>query len=255
MFKDYLKYNKQLSENTIKTYSDTICRIEALLNRRINSVEDVYEYFNLSDLSPSSYNQKVASLKLYFEYLRLDGMNNFKFKHIECNMDQEKFAEPEVIQTMLRSFGNNKNGIKQRLIVNLMLKLGLRVSEVVNLKLSDINNNKSITFTRKGGSKHTLPVDAILDDLNDYLEIRYEFEPKVDNVIVNKFGKSITRQAIWKMLKKYNIHPHQLRHTLGKRLVDDNVNLRVVQKILNHKNISTTQIYTHVDNDAIRNVL
>ncbi|MCF7898728.1 MAG: tyrosine-type recombinase/integrase [Candidatus Pacebacteria bacterium] len=255
MFKDYLKYNKQLSENTVKIYSDTIKGIESFLNRRLDCVEDVYEYLNSKELSPYSYNQKIASLKMYFEYIGAVGMETFKFKHIENNMDQEKFVKPEVIQTVIKSFNRNKEGIKKRLIFNLMLRLGLRVSEVINLKLSNINDDNSITFTRKGGKKHTLPVEVILKDLDDYLKIRYEFEPKTDNLIVNRFGKSITRQAIWKMFKKYNIHPHQLRHTLGKRLVDDNVNLRVVQKILNHKNISTTQIYTHVDNEAIKGVL
>ncbi|EHJ07683.1 tyrosine recombinase XerD, partial [Staphylococcus simiae CCM 7213 = CCUG 51256] len=160
---------------------------------------------------------------------------------------------------------NKLNGYRDRTMLELLYATGMRVSEVIHLELDDVN--LIMGFVRvfgKGDKERIVPLgDAVIDYLTTYTEeIRPQLLKKtVTNVLfLNMHGKSLSRQAIWKMIKqngvKANINktltPHTLRHSFATHLLENGADLRAVQEMLGHSDISTTQLYTHVSKSQIR---
>jgi integrase/recombinase XerD len=158
-------------------------------------------------------------------------------------------------------------GIRDKAILETLYATGMRVSEAVNLKLDNVNLD--IGFLRcigKGNKERVIPMGAkAIASLNRYLEIS---RPKLlnkkesDILFLNRFGKKLSRQSFWKIIKKYArqaritkpIRPHILRHSFATHLLERGADLRSVQEMLGHSNISTTQIYTHINRERLKTI-
>jgi integrase/recombinase XerD len=159
----------------------------------------------------------------------------------------------------------DKQGVRDRAILETMYATGMRVSEAVNLKLDNVNLN--IGFLRcigKGNKERVIPLGKkAIASLNRYLEVGRPHLLKnrqSEFLFLNRFGKKLSRQSFWKLIKKYArearirkpIRPHILRHSFATHLLERGADLRSVQEMLGHSNISTTQIYTHVNKDRLK---
>lgn len=163
---------------------------------------------------------------------------------------------------------NQKLGIRDRAILETLYATGLRVSELVNLKLGDLHLPMNLLQTiGKGDKERIIPIsDVAVDWLNRYLTTTrvalLDGKPNTEFVFLNAHGRQLTRQAIWLMIKKYvnqagikrHVTPHTLRHSFATHLLENGADLRIVQELLGHSDISTTQIYTHVSHQHLTEV-
>lgn len=174
----------------------------------------------------------------------------------------------EVDQLLAAPDVNQPLGLRDRAILEVMYATGLRVSELVHLQLGDLHlEMKLIQTIGKGNKERLIPIGEIaIDYIQRYLE---ESRPRlirsdhfVGTLFLNFHGRPLSRQAIWKMIKKYieqvdihkNVTPHTLRHSFATHLLENGADLRVVQELLGHSDISTTQIYTHITQQRLLDV-
>jgi integrase/recombinase XerD len=158
-------------------------------------------------------------------------------------------------------------GFRNKVIIEMLYSTGMRISELINIKIPDMDMKRGILkVTGKGNKQRIVPVyDSLKKLIEDYLKIRLEYFVKNrDNgyLFLNKFGNKLTRNYCWMMIKKYseeagikNISPHGIRHSFATHLLTNGADLRTIQIFLGHSSISTTEIYTHVTDDKMRNVL
>jgi integrase/recombinase XerD len=173
----------------------------------------------------------------------------------------------EVDALLSRPNIRDKQGARDKAILETLYATGMRVSEAVNLRRDNVNLD--IGFLRcigKGNKERVIPIGAkAISSIKRYLEIsRPYLLKKADSqfLFLNRFGKKISRQSLWKMIKKYAllarikkpIRPHTLRHSFATHLLERGADLRSVQEMLGHSNISTTQIYTHINKDRLKTI-
>ncbi|MDI6845977.1 MAG: site-specific tyrosine recombinase XerD [Candidatus Saccharicenans sp.] len=276
---DYLAVEKGLSPNSLASYSLDIKKLFDHLERKKKSLlrvneSDLVEFIHLqaqSGLSPRSLARLISSLKSFFRFLLLEN-------HIRKN-PAEGLSSPslwltlprvltiEEVESLLEKPDLNKpQGIRDRAILEVMYGCGLRVSELISLELKDVRLAQGFLICRGKGSKERIvPVGkAAARWLGKYLrEVRPLWDIKGSAVIfLTRRGKPFTRQGIWKILKTYGqkaglkdkIHPHVLRHSFATHLLERGADLRAVQMLLGHSQITTTQIYTHVSRERLKQI-
>ncbi len=276
---DYLAVEKGLSPNSLASYSLDIKKLFDHLERKKKSLlrvneSDLVEFIHLqaqSGLSPRSLARLISSLKSFFRFLLLEN-------HIRKN-PAESLSSPslwltlprvltiEEVESLLERPDLNKpQGVRDRAILEVMYGCGLRVSELISLELKDVRLAQGFLICRgKGNKERIVPVGkAAARWLEKYLrEVRPLWDKKGSAVIfLTRSGKPFTRQGIWKILKTYGqeaglkdkIHPHVLRHSFATHLLERGADLRAVQMLLGHSQITTTQIYTHVSRERLKQI-
>jgi integrase/recombinase XerD len=221
-----------------------------------------------TELSESSKRRLISSIRGFYKFLMIDG-------HITASPAEDiatpqkgfylpKFLNQTEIETLLSQPDvSTETGLRDRAILELMYSSGLRVSEAVNLQTRDVDLDLGIlTCTGKGNKTRRVPVGAsAVEWLKKYLTVRKKHE-KVDvgNLFVSPSGKSLTRQVIHSFIKAYSeacglegVSPHTLRHSFATHLVQNRADIRSVQQMLGHADISTTQIYTHITDEHLKN--
>ena len=257
VFKNKLRY-KNYSERTISTYA---CYLERFLSDM--KVKDPYqtslkeiiiylEEFNYS--STSQQNQMIGSLKLFAKYIL--NKSDVHLNKIERPRKENKL--PKVIDSdfLLKKISNIKN-IKHKAIISLGFSVGLRVSEVINLKIGDIDSKRMIIniLNAKGKKDRVVPLsENILKLLREYF---IKYKPK--QYLFNGQSKlKYSSTSCNKIVKKYldgDYHFHQLRHSFATFLLESGIDLRIIQSLLGHKNVKTTEIYTHVSKKLLNKVV
>ncbi|RFT17042.1 MAG: Tyrosine recombinase XerC [Candidatus Saccharicenans subterraneus] len=276
---DYLAVEKGLSANSLSSYALDIRKLFDFLDRRKKSLlklkePDLVEFIHLqaqSGLSPRSLARLVSSLKSFFRFLLLEN-------HIKKN-PAEGLTSPSLWLTLPRVLSleevesllekpdlKKPQGIRDRAVLELLYGCGLRVSELVSLELKDVRLAQGFLVCRgKGNKERIVPVGrAAARWLKTYLkEVRPQWDRRGSSVIfLTRRGQPFTRQGIWKILKAYGqeaglrdkIHPHVLRHSFATHLLERGADLRSVQMLLGHSQITTTQIYTHVSRDRLKQI-
>jgi integrase/recombinase XerD len=271
-FLSSLRLEKGLSENTIKAYSNDCQAFTKwlFLNERcevINTterdIENYLKYFQSISLSNTSINRKLSSLKHFFNHLskkkllksnpviNISGLKNAKAlpKSLSIIDVKSLIDAPDC---------SNFVGLRDRTMIELMYATGVRISELINLKYTSIDLNRSlIKVMGKGGKERMIPFgDDALSWLIKYIEFRRKNNLSLNSrdFFISQQGKKITRQAFWHRLKIYlkatnlpmDISPHTLRHAFATHLLNNGADLRSVQMLLGHSDLSTTQIYTHI---------
>jgi integrase/recombinase XerD len=284
-FVNYLRLEKSLSENTVSGYLLDLDRFIEYLNdehsiESVNSVTDKiiesYIYFLRNKKSKKgeyysikSINRHISSLKTFFKYLLAEkNISSDPTDIIDPPKTIRKLPEVLTIQEIDKMFMqtdvNDKYELRDRAIMETMYASGLRVSETVSLRINDIFFKEGILRVfGKGSKERIVPVgSSALRFINLYLENSRPYFAKPvseDYVFLNFRGKYLTRMAIWNILQKYSgkagikksIHPHILRHSFATHLLEGGADIRIIQEMLGHSDISTTQIYTHVDREYL----
>ncbi len=281
-FLSFLSVEKSLSNNTIVSYRHDLKEFAKYLESiKIFSPNKISQQ-NISDfmfflkgkkLAANSISRNLAALKVFFRFLvRERVLGSDPSSLLESPKLWKKI--PDVlsiveVENLLESPSLHKaQGIRDRAILELMYATGLRVSEAVNLKISDINSE--VGFLRclgKGSKERIVPLGKqAIEVVQKYLEkVRPKLlknHPENNILFLSRLGKKISRQSFWKLIKTYcantgitkNIKPHTLRHSFATHLLSGGADLRSVQEMLGHADISTTQIYTHLDKDRLKSV-
>lgn len=275
-----IKYEKNYSNLTIKGYLENLDSfLEYLNENNIKSYDDV-EYQTIRDYISNLYDlnytnktisRYISAIRSFFKYLK---SNNY----IEDNpctlisnpkLDKRlpKYLNFDEIEKLLKAFDNNNYlGIRNSLILEILYSTGIRVSEITNIKKNDISfDNKSIVINGKGNKQRIVYFGKIcLTLLEKYINNSYPIlnQNNNDYLILSKTGKKINEREIRKIVDdaasiagiKIKISPHVLRHTFATHMLNEGADLRSVQELLGHENLSTTQVYTHLTNEKIRNV-
>lgn len=206
----------------------------------------------------------ISALRGFFNYLLLDG--RIKASPLE-DVDTPRFRSPiprvlseDEMGELIRLPEGQKMALRDRTILELLYATGLRVSELVRLKKGDVNlDGGFVVAMGKRSKERVVPLGSYSRDaVKDYLDTE---KPPGQYLFPNRRGGMITRQAVWKIIRKYGlklhrgrVSPHTIRHTFATHLLEGGADLRSVQILLGHEDISTTQIYTHVDSKRLKEI-
>lgn len=277
----YLKVERGLSENTINSYGiDLKLFLEYLRENEIPSFKQVNKEVIVNYMQSEKNNNKanssilrsVSSLRKFFQYLAQEKIIE-KDPMLLIDTPKKKQHLPQVltkeeVEKLLRSPNTGQVlGLRDRAMLELIYATGLRISEIINLKLEDLHLTMGTLQTLgKGHKERIVPVgDEAIKWVNCYLE---EARPKLlkqkrsNYLFLNFHGNNLTRQGVWKNLKaevrkagiQKNITPHTLRHSFATHILENGADLRIVQELLGHADISTTQIYTHLSNKQLADI-
>lgn len=274
-FLSYLLFEKKYSENTIKAYERDLMRFcDFFHNSSILSIDknSMRKYINKvgEEIDPRSLSRNISSLKSFFKFLVLskvisvnpmDMINNPKIPK-----KLPKVLSEDEIFKLLDIDLNTDFDYRNKAMIELMYSSGLRVSELVNLNVNDVDlDNDLIRIFGKGSKERIIPInDYAASSLNEYLlNHRKELFKHGENnyLFLNNHGNKMTRQGFFKILKKIAVEkgintdfsPHTLRHSFASHLLKYGADLRSIQELLGHSDISSTQIYTHISNEKLRN--
>lgn len=275
-FYDYL-LNKGYSENTIISYKKDLNQF-VLYCKNINIKSIDYDYIRKylillhnKNYTAKSISRHISSLKSFFKYLTKNDIIKKNPMLLISNPKLQKklpnyinYNDLEVLFKV--SDQNDTLGLRNALILELLYSTGIRVSELVNIKLEHIDfNNNRILILGKGNKERYVLYGSVCEKLlRKYLNESRTILNKnnCEYLLLNKFGNKITDRAIRMIIDdivkksslKLNVSPHTLRHTFATHLLNEGADLKIVQELLGHENISTTGIYTHVSNEHLRKV-
>ena len=272
-FSDFIEFEKGLSKNTVESYIRDIrffCDYIGKKDIKIEKVktDDISSYFTtrLEEISKRSVARNLVTIKQFFSFLASEKViDTSPAETIDAPRIDKKlpdYLSVEEVSAFLGAFDEDKPlNLRDKTVVELMYSCGLRISEVTTLKTSQINLREGyIAVMGKGSKERIVPIGSVaLNLLKKYLLSARPCIAKsetYDEVFLNKHSSPISRVGLWKIIKKYaqksgikkDIKPHALRHSFATHLIQNGADLRSVQEMLGHSDISTTQIYTHLDN-------
>lgn len=271
-FLDYLKYEKNFSEHTIINYRVDLEEFYNYLdNKKIKEVDVNFVRGYLKKLydkkySSSSISRKVSSLKSYFKYLEAENkIKNNPMTLISNPKKQKKlpnFLNYNDLEKLLNTPDKDtEEGIRDSLILEMLYSTGIRVSELVNIEIKNINyeEHKILVLGKGNKERYVYYGTKCKNILNNYLKVR---KASTNYLLVNKHGNKLNERTVRKIIEEttkkagINVHvtPHVLRHTYATHMLNEGADLKSVGDLLGHENLSTTQIYTHVSNERLRNV-
>jgi len=280
-YENYLKIEKSLSSNTVDAYIRDINKMDGFFNsedskKKINSInhEDFQNYLvHLNELKINARSQSrvISSMRSFFKYLMIEKIiDNNPSELLENPKTGKKLPEfltIDEIDLMVSQIDRSKSdGERNIAILEVLYGCGLRVTELIELKISEIYWKEGfIRIIGKGNKERLVPLGKIaskhlkiyLNEIRVHQKIDNQF---VDHVFINKNGKKLSRVMIFKIIKKLtekagiqkNVSPHTLRHSFATHLVEGGADLRAVQEMLGHQSITTTEIYTHLDKNYLK---
>ncbi len=277
LFIDYLISERGYSKNTIDSYSRELLRFITFISDitdDINSITqtnivDYLRYLDTLGLDRRTQHHNMVVVRQFFRFLLRERYINsnpsslIDIPKVRMNLPEYLTVE-EVERLLMQPDSKDKFGVRDAAILEVMYSAGLRASELCNLRTNDVNLDAGfIRVFGKGSKERLVPIGqkAILK-LKEYIgNARALFirSGQTDFLFLNKSGKRLSRVGLWKILKHYatlagikkDIYPHILRHSFASHLIQNGADLRAVQEMLGHSDISTTQIYTHLDTKRI----
>ena len=280
-FLDFISYEKGLSKNTQLSYKNDLLKFINYLYQKnfanFNSLKrnDIRDYlFKLKSdgLKSSSIARQIISIKKFFEYLLNEGLISEDPSAL-INSPKKWKTIPETLSvnevSSLLSYISNikkyRHAFRDKVIIELAYACGLRVSEIVNLQINSIYFEESyIQVTGKGQKDRLIPVNkTTLSMIDEYINTeRTKFSSNSNFLFISQHKKPLTRQRIWQIIKLHirnagiikNVSPHTLRHSFATHILENGGSLRAIQEMLGHSNISTTEIYTHIEKNRLKNI-
>jgi len=281
-FSEYLSFlliEKGLSKNTILSYQRDLVKLRHFLEKNNKTLlkvhrRDLLEYlkgFYIRGYKPATIARSIAAIRGFYKFLVIDGhLEKSPAELLEAPQKWHslpKYLSQEEVETLLaQPDENTPAGLRDKAMLELLYATGLRVSELVNVKIQDLNLKIGyLLCLGKGDKERIIPIgDEAKKWLQKYMnESRNLFMKRpVDFLFVNQRGGQLTRQGFWKIIKAYgrqagirkNISPHLLRHSFATHLLENGADLRSVQLMLGHSDISTTQIYTFVTQTRLKEI-
>ncbi|MFC2093573.1 site-specific tyrosine recombinase XerD [Bacteroidota bacterium] len=285
LFNNFLRTEKSLSDNTINSYNfdldkffDYVIDVKLISSvKRIDesTISDYIKYLRKSETknqksySEKSINRFISSLKSFFNFLLSE--KEISVNPLE-NIETPKTARilpnvltiNEIDEMLNKTDVKTKLGLRDRAILETMYATGLRVSELINLEISNIFfDDGFVRVIGKGSKERIVPIGrSALKYITKYINDSRQYlrSNRSENFLfLNHRGGKLSRMAIWDIVKKYcklariakEIHPHTLRHSFATHLLEGGADIRIIQEMLGHSDISTTQIYTHIDKEYL----
>lgn len=272
----YLKIECAMSPNTVASYISDLTAFFSAVGKEPKDVvpEDIISYFaETTALSKRSQARVLSSLHSFYKWMIMEGeMTDNPSDAIEApklGKYLPAVLSVEEVERLIAAVDlDSAFGKRDRAMLETLYGLGLRVSELISLRISSIWTEQGfVSVIGKGDKQRLVPLGGMARDaIRDYLEVR---EPAADRessdiLFLNRFGRALTRIAVFKMIKAYavkagiskEISPHTLRHSFATHLIENGADLRAVQEMLGHESILTTEIYTHIDSSTWqRNIL
>ena len=280
LFKEYLKNERGYSENTVKSYIDDIYNLIHFLDNEqfgdLLTVSPRIARFYVATLheryNPTSIARKISSLRSFYNFINKETlMKENPFTDTELPKKEKKlpkFIYPDEIKSLIESINTDKPiGKRDKLIIEFLYGTGVRVSELCNIKLNDIDYSQGLVLIHgKGNKDRYVPLHQnLIEEIREYIIIvREEFykrsELQTKNLFLNFKGTNLTPRGVRLIINKIidnseetlKISPHTLRHTFATHLLNNGADLRSVQELLGHSHLSSTQIYTKVTKEKLK---
>ena len=283
-YESFLRLEKSLSQNSISAYINDINKLISFLEGKfkelppdkvkLQHLRDFVEWMNQKGVSPRTQARTISGIKSFYKYLLMEGViENDPTTLLESPKIGRKLPDilsDQEINDLINAIDLSKpEGQRNKAMIETLYSCGLRVSELVNLKLSNLHfDQEFIKIEGKGDKERLVPISKqAIEDINKYL-IGYRKRLKVDKdseniLFLNRRGKQLSRVMIFTIIKnlaqkinlKKNISPHTFRHSFASQLIDGGADLRAVQEMLGHESILTTEIYTHLDKDYLKDTV
>lgn len=280
LFTQYLRQEKNASASTVMSYQRDLKKLFGYFEKKgMKSVEEVTPTslnsyilkMERDGFSAASVSRMIASIRSFYQYLAKvqaipeDPSETLKAPHVEKKMPEVLSLE-EVVLLLEQPDLATPKGLRDKAMLELLYATGMRVSELISLKLSEVNLPMSYVHCCDNGKERVIPFGGeALRSLQDYLQ---ESRPVLlkgkesEYLFTNCSGKCMSRQGFWKLIKFYaakagiqkDITPHTLRHSFGAHLVQNGADLRAVQEMMGHSDISTTQIYMDLNVRRVREI-
>jgi len=273
----YLQVERELSPNSISAYKRDLLSFLDEMDRKICDItrDDILNYISLlqsSNYSTSSIARKLSSLRMFFEFIAGEGKTlESPMSNVESPRLSNKLPivlSPLEVDELIESVnGSSALLIRDKAVLELMYGCGLRISEVLNLYKEDLFLKEDfVRIKGKGSKERIVPIGSkAKESLMEYLtDARKKLNKKSSTYLfLTRNGNKLSRVGLWKRFQKYvlksgikkNFTPHTLRHSFATHLLEGGASLRTVQILLGHSNISTTQIYTHIDRTYLRDIV
>ncbi len=277
----YLKLERNLAQNTLDAYLNDLRKLlnyieDNNLDPLTLGLEDL-EHFSATlhdiGIQPVSQCRILSGVRSFYRYLVLDGYLDvdptelLESPHLPQHLPE--YLSTEEVDALENSIDLTSNeGHRNRAIIEMLYGSGLRVSELVNLKLSNIYHEEGYMLIEGKGSKQRLvPISPVADEWFGYWlsdRARWDVKPEFSDIaFLNRYGRQLTRAMVFTIIKRLckaagitkNISPHTLRHSFATHLLQNGADLRIIQQLLGHEDLATTEIYTHLDIQDLRDAI
>jgi len=276
-FITYLSSEKRFSEHTIKSYTTDLKQFTSFLSSEFQIIDEINEIsFQIirtwiaslleKGINPRSVNRKISTLKTYFKFLIRDGeiIENPMMKVVAPKSKKRLplFIEEDQIASLLNEvqFGIGFVGQRNKLIIELFYVTGIRLSELINIKISDVDfNNQSIKVLGKRNKERIIPLSSnVVNDLNNFIKNNQQNK----YLFTNLDGKKLYTKLVYRLVNKYigkisslnKKSPHVLRHTFATHMLNNGADINAIKELLGHANLSATQVYTHNTIEKLKTV-
>ena len=276
-FINYLSSERRLSQNTIISYSNDLDQFHCFLNEHFNITSQISEVsFHIvrswvanlfeNGVQPRSINRKISTLKSFFKYLEreelIDANPMLKVVGPKASKNLPLFVKENEIKLLLEevTFDSGFIGKRDKLIIEIFYLTGMRLTELINIKLTDLDfHNKSIKVIGKRNKERIIPLsDSILTSIQSFI---YEFDLK-EFLITNSKGNKVYSKLVYRVVRKYlskitsinKKSPHILRHTFATHMLNNGADINAIKDLLGHSNLNATQVYTHNTVEKLKSI-
>ena len=279
LFLEFLQKDKKLSNNTLQSYKRDISHYESYINEENLQYlkvtkEDIEKYLtNLKDSGrrTSTISRNLASIRSFYQYLvrtkkiKEDPTEGIQSPKVEKRIPNVLTSQ-EVELLLEQPKAVDLKGIRDKAMLEFAYATGMRVTEIINLNVEDLNLKEGFVACKNANKQRNIPLGAIsINALKDYLKKARPYIIKNENeksLFVNINGKRLTRQGFWKIVKYYkeqahiekDITPHVLRHSFATHLLQNGADLKAIQVMLGHSDISSTQVYMQFQDEGLKNI-
>jgi len=279
LFLEFLENDKKLSANTLQSYSRDIVQFQEYLdNQRLvysklsqQEIKEYIDYLKKEGKKTSTISRNLASIRSFYQFeLRSKKVKKDPTEGMQSPKIEKKapsILSSEEVELLLEQPSNvDLKGIRDKAMLEFAYATGMRVTEIISLNIEDVNFENSFVTCSSGMKKRSIPLGNLsLKALNEYVKNARPIMIKNENekaLFVNVNGKRLTRQGFWKIIKYYkeqaniskDITPHVLRHSFATHLLQNGADLKSIQVMLGHSDISSTQVYMKFQDDSLKNI-